>query len=61
MGLQPLSENLVDTVELAQGADLATLEPTNTTPTDSAPGTNRAPSSFRSMPPSAALVPLSRV
>lgn len=29
--LQPLSEKLADTVELAQGADSATLEPVDTT------------------------------
>ena len=59
--LQPLSENLADTVEQAQGADPATLEPTDTTLAESAPSTSRAPSYFRSTPPSATLVPIARV
>ena len=43
--LQPLSENLADTVEQYQGGDHATSKPTDTTPTESIPGTSRAPSS----------------
>lgn len=34
--VQPLGENLVDTVEQAKGDDHATLEPTDTTPFESA-------------------------
>ena len=59
--MQPLIKNLVDTLELDEGADPATSEPTDTTPAESAPGTSRAPDSSRSTPPSAALVPNSRV
>lgn len=54
--VKPLDDNLVDTVEQAQGADHATLEPTDTNPVESATGTSRAPSSSRSTPPSVALV-----
>lgn len=59
--LQPLSDNLEDTVELAQRADLATSKPTNTAPVESAPRTSRAPSSSRSTPPSTTLAPIAIV
>ena len=45
--VKPLDDNLVDTVEQAQGADHATLEPTDTNPVESATGTSRVPSSSR--------------
>lgn len=43
--LQPLSKNLADTVDLAQGADPSTSEPNDTTPAESSPGISRAHSS----------------
>ena len=59
--MHPLSENLADTVELAEGADLATSEPFDTTPSDSSYVSNRAQSSSHSTPPSKVLVPLAWV
>lgn len=59
--LQPQCKNLAETVEQAQGDDPATLEPINTTPAESSPGTSRAPSFSRYTPPSAALIPIARV
>ena len=43
--LQPLSENLADKVQLAQGAEPATSDPTDTTLAKSATCTSKAPSS----------------
>ena len=48
-------------VELAQGADHATLEPANATQDEYAHAISTAPNFFRSTSPSAALVPLERV
>ena len=48
----------MDTLEQAQWDHPATLVPIDTTPSNSAPGTSRAPSSSRSTPPSTALVPI---
>lgn len=59
--LQSLGENLADTVEQAQGADHATPEPTDTTQAESSPGTSSMPSSSRSTPPKAVLVPIARI
>ena len=59
--LLPLSENLAETVELSQGDDNATSETTDNTPVYSVPFTSRELSSFRSTPPSAALVLIARV
>lgn len=55
--LQALSENLEDTVELVQGDDPATSEPVDTTLAEFAHAASRAPSSSRSTPPPATLVP----
>ena len=41
--MPPLSENLADTLELALGANPATLEPADTTPVDSTLAASRAP------------------
>lgn len=59
--LYPLSYNLLDTIELAQGIDLFTSEPTDTTPAELAHATSRAPIYSRSTEPSVELVPLMRV
>ncbi len=58
--VQPLSENLVDIVEQAQGAAQDTTEPTNTTLFEYIPTISNAPSSSR-FTPSAALVAISSV
>ena len=55
-----LSENLADTVELAQVADPSTLEPTETTSAESAHGTFRGPSSSRSTPSPTTLVAIAK-
>lgn len=44
--VQPLDENLEDMVDQAQGADHATLEPTDTAPVEFSSSSSRAPSSF---------------
>lgn len=59
--LQPLGENLEDTIELALEDDLATLGHTYTTPAESAPRTSRSHSSSRSTPPCATHVMIARV
>lgn len=59
--LQSLSENLANTIELDQGGDPSTSEPTVTTPVKSAHGTSRAHNSSWSTPPSTTLVPIARV
>ena len=56
----PLGENLAATVEQVQASNLATFEPTYTTPVESVLGCSTAPSSLR-LTPSAILVPLARV
>lgn len=43
--VQPLGENMEDTVKQAQGDYNATSEPTATAPVESTPNTSRAPSS----------------
>ena len=59
--LQPLNENLADTLKLAQGDVPSTLEPTMTTSAESIHVTSRAPKSTRSTPPPATLVSIARV
>ena len=59
--MQRLSEKSADTVDLAQGDDPTTLEPTVTAPGESAHAVSRAPSSSQSTPPSTIQVPLEKV
>lgn len=56
-----LSENLVEMVELAQGADCYTSNLDDTTLANSSHASKRVPSSSRSTPPSALLIPLAPV
>lgn len=59
--LKSLNENMADMVYLAQGFDTATSKPIDTTPAYLAHAAYQAPSSSRSTPLSATLVPLARV
>ena len=49
--VQPLGDNLADTLELAQGADHATSWPTDIAPFEFVPESCRDSSSSRSTPP----------